>query len=264
MYRTKQILLLSVVLLTLLFACKKEEHELPVKKILLIGSSFTGNYHNYIDSLVACNNDSIIKKVYSIGNGTFKKLTENNYFLNLLSHEKYDYYMLQEAAYMSCLKENEVRNSTVLHLNVLLDTIKKFNPEARIGLYMPHAYEFGHADRCSVDTVVCDYWGMQKRIIDNHIIISQHFNIELAPVGFVWMKFKEKYPNVDLYTDSFHGSPEGRYLTACVVFSIIFKKSIVDTPVPSDLLFENAQLIQQFVNDLLNSNNDWQKHYLQK
>jgi len=107
-----------------LFACKKEEHELPVKKILLIGSSFTGNYHNYIDSLVASNNDSIIKKVYSIGNGTFKKLTENNYFLNLLSHEKYDYYMLQEAAYMSCLKENEVRNSTVLHLNVLLDTIK--------------------------------------------------------------------------------------------------------------------------------------------
>ena len=47
---------------------------------------------------------------------------------------------------------------------------------------------------------------------------------ELAPIGTAWKRCLTEHPEIKLYLDDRHPSDEGSYLTACVLYDVLYKK----------------------------------------
>lgn len=242
-FRYKLILLILVII-----GCTKEA-EKPVFDVLLIGSSYTATYNSYLDSIVFANGDSIHMTTSSMGNGTIKRHLNEGNTLALITENHFDYIMIQEAAFMAALTPEELQEGTAPYLKQLIDTIRYYSPDTRIGLYMTHAYKNGNTDRCAVDSVVCNYEGMQGRIIENTTQLAGQFNLELAPVGTYWQLFHKNYPEIQIWSgDNSHPLMYGNYLTASIIYSTIYQQADASEyyPPKSDSLI--VQNIRSFLN----------------
>ena len=232
----KQIILTTIISLLLIVACSKEENE-PVFDVLLIGSSFTNGYSLMLQEIVFNSGDSINRLTSSIGGGTIKRHLIDAKTLQFISENELDYVMIQESGYNASFTHEEFQESTIPYLKTLIDTIKYYSPDARIGLYMSHAYKTGNTGKCEKDSLICDYKGMQKRIIQNYTAIAEKFNLEVAPVGHYWQKFNNENPKIKLWSsDNIHAAPIGNYLTASIIFETIYnhKPEIILYPLYSD------------------------------
>lgn len=66
----------------------------------------------------------------------------------------------------------------------------------------------------------------QAMITDAYTGMADRLKALLAPVGVVWERARRIKPEIDLYhEDGRHASPVGSYLTACVFYAMLFKKS---------------------------------------
>lgn len=259
-----QICLSIIISLFLLKACSKQElrNNTPVN-VLLLGSSFTGYYQYMLPDLVNFNNDSINKVSLVIGGGTLEMHTQSH-AMKLIRERNWDYILIQESGFSLSLNDSLFQLRTIPFAQMLMDTIYSYNPSARIGFYMPHAYEFGNKVMCEYDSAICTHKGMQKRIINNSIKLSKTFNTDLAPVGYYWNIFSETYPEIDLFNhDEVHQSHNGSYLTACIIYHTMYNKTPLGAPCNKNLSQEVSAIIQEFVHSKVINNNDWNKYYKQ-
>ena len=101
-------------------------------------------------------------------------------------------------------------------------------------LYLTYA-NWGGGEKCLVefDTKFCSmpfegYYDFQDTIIAGYMKIAEELDIAVAPVGVGW---KEVLMDGQLSTlwvnDNVHPSIAGAYLTTCVFYAAIFKKSPV-------------------------------------
>lgn len=74
------------------------------------------------------------------------------------------------------------------------------------------------------------YW--QKTLNSQHkALASDIAGAELVPVGLAWQRARELRPLIPIYdADQIHPSPLGTYLTACVFYGALTKKSPVGLP----------------------------------
>jgi hypothetical protein len=257
---------LFILFISVFLSCENEEKNdytsLPVN-VLYLGSSFTGSIYVYFDSLVFYNGDSIYKNIYTIGNGTLEAHHESDKTLKMISETDYDYILLQESGYRSAAPLNEIEEVTAPNLKFLIDTINKYCPKAKIGLFMTHAYKNGNPDRCNDDNVVCNFEGMQQRIIDNCLNLSERFGLELSPAGYYWKKFLEVHDSIELWVgDNSHPTRDGAYLESCIIYSVMYKKSPLGAPVPKYIKENRCKLIQEFVDERLPYlTQDWKSCY---
>lgn len=253
---------LFILFVFVFLSCRKELEEVnPISDIMFIGSSFTEQLSPFIDSLVASNRDSIYIKVRGIGNGSFTTHC-NSRTIEFIAGNFWNCYVLQEAGYKACLSEDEFEKSTYPYAEIIIDTIRKLNPDAKICLFMTQAYQYGESNLCPNDSVVCTYDGMQDRIIENYIRLAKKYNLEIAPVGYYWRIFSNLYQSIKLFhPDTFHGSYEGRYLSACIIYAVIFNKSPLGTQVPQKVTEDNALIIQQFVDKYVFEDKKWEALY---
>ena len=77
-----------------------------------------------------------------------------------------------------------------------------------------------------------------EEIAEDHRDIAQELDLKVAPAGLAWQRSIEKRPDLDLYApDRHHPSARGTYLTACVLYAVIFEKS------PVGLEYQPAEMI---------------------
>ena len=84
--------------------------------------------------------------------------------------------------------------------------------------------------RCGVKPVVYMTWAEkrfpenQQKMIDTCRKLAAENGALLAPVGQVWQKVQQKYPEIDLYyKDGEHAGPYGDFLAAAVFCSLLAK-----------------------------------------
>jgi len=252
-------------MILLISSCEKQQEELPLPPvdIFVLGSSFTNQYVYYFQMLSDSTGDTLFLGEASIGNAGLRTHIEESNTLKTLASRKWDYVMIQESGYMAGLPEEDSRGSTFPCVALLVDTLRSLNPGIRIGLFMTQAYERGYEERCEYDTLVCTYEGMQKRIVENNVRLAREFNLELAAVGYYWQKFSKIYPGIRLFSDDHsHGSPEGRFLTACIIYTTIFRKPVSTAISTRNLSGRKAQLIREFVNEYVIDDPEWQAYCL--
>ena len=103
---------------------------------------------------------------------------------------------------------------------------------------------------------------MQPFITKGYQEIANELDASVIPVGPIWMRAKELRPDLNLYFDNKHPSPDGSYLIALIVYQTLTGNSINQisnrvTTIDSDgeklylsfVLKENAVFFQQLVTE---------------
>lgn len=176
----------------------------------------------------------------------------------------WDFVIIQEQGGLQAFPETMIDTAVYPYTQTLIDAIRRNNSKTVIILYMTHAYRdgvltFGDKDWAAADPIVSTYSGMQDRIRENVVNMSERFEVEVSPAGVLWKLFQDKYPNVNLFdTDGIHPLPNGSYLLACAIYSSIYRKNPVGKYVPVRVNSDEAKNIQNIVyNSLFKLKPDW-------
>lgn len=71
---------------------------------------------------------------------------------------------------------------------------------------------------------------MQPAITKAYLDLAHELNAKIIPVGPVWIRARELRPDLNLYFDDKHPSPDGSYLIALIVYKTLTGKSISEIP----------------------------------
>ncbi len=178
--------------------------------ILFIGNSHT--YYNYMPQMLwtlAASENPILKLSIDQCTGEGAGLEwhwKNATTRNAIAEKPWDYIVLQDRS-GGPLEEPE----SFKKYAGLLDTEIRMQG-ARTLLFMTWA------NRSRPDT--------QKVLTHAYRMAARKLKAGLAPVGLAWEAVRRMDPKIELYhRDGRHASPTGSYLTACVFYSVICKKS---------------------------------------
>jgi PKD repeat protein len=107
--------------------------------------------------------------------------------------------------------------------------------------------ENGDASNCASYPPICTYDGMQQRLRESYLQMSEDNSCTTAPVGVAWKNFRASFPSINLYTaDESHPNIYGSYLAACVFYATLYQKSPTgSTYIPSGIGASAALNIQR-------------------
>ncbi|HND15772.1 MAG TPA: SGNH/GDSL hydrolase family protein [Saprospiraceae bacterium] len=75
----------------------------------------------------------------------------------------------------------------------------------------------------------------------------------MAPAGEAWRKSIGLDPKLELYSsDQSHPALEGSYLTACVIYEVLFGKSVIGNTYTAGMLKYPTEFLQQVADDVVN------------
>ena len=140
----------------------------------------------------------------------------------MIQARKWDYVILQGHSNEFAQPDSKVDTLTFPYAKKLVDSVRKYNPCARILFYMTWGYKNGNKKW----KAIASYDSMQMRIERQYLIFADRLNTGVSPVGMVWSEVRESNPEINLYQeDRFHPILTGSYLSACTHFTTIFGES---------------------------------------
>jgi hypothetical protein len=197
-------------------------------KVLFIGNSYTGvnDLPNMFKNLALSMGDSVTIDSNTPGGFTFNQHSVNATTLQKIQQGNWDFIILQGQSQEPAFPPSQVSTQTYPYAKKLDSLIQVYNPCAETVFYMTWGRKNGDASNCASYPVICTYEGMQQRLRESYLEMTQDNQATCAPVGVAWRTFRNLYPATELYqTDESHPLEEGTYLAACVFYSTIFRKS---------------------------------------
>ena len=203
-----------------------------VVKILFVGNSFT-RYRK------GGENCSVPKQLKELGKLTGKKIKADcvtnggakllyytgrvakykAYYQQLVTkllEENWDYVVLQDQSVMPAFSADTEMASAIASLQKLTG---KLCPQAKLLLYMTHAYEFaGDAEYAPLHT-----GELQQRVGAAYLHIGSEYGIDVVPVGMQFQRATKFYPDQKFLSgDGKHPAPLGYFLAACCFYQKLF------------------------------------------
>lgn len=240
-------------------------------KVLFIGNSHTYTYNipETIRLMAESKGDSLEYTMSAPGGFDFESHYVFPPTLLAIKSQDWDYVVLQESGWRTALPHAMADSMIYPYADSLAEIIKNNNASTEILLFMTQGYRdgvltFNDEKWCEIDPEVCTYEGMQGRIQNTYLKLSEKLDAEIAPAGTMWNVFFNKHSDISLFQpDGIHANPEGSYLSACVIYSVIFRKKAEDIYVSANVNSNSSLKIQTTVSDaLFDCNPDW-KSYLQ-
>ena len=192
--------------------------------VLFVGNSFTF-YNNmpYIFKDIAASKGKKVHVDTAVTGGKDLKFhSERPRTYQLIQAHKWDYVILQGHSNEFAQPDFKVDSLTFPYAKKLVDSVRKYNPCARILFYMTWGYKNGNKKW----KAIASYDSMQLRIERQYLIFVDKLNTGVSPVGMVWKEVRESNPEINLYhEDRFHPILTGSYLSACTHFTTIFGES---------------------------------------
>ena len=183
--------------------------------ILFVGNSFTyfWNMPQMLEAMAEEQGINIKTTQSTVGGSTLEEhfnQKKNTQTIKILDSVKFDYVILQDhsLATIDNLKDFEEYSKK------LSDIIRKRG--AQPVLYMTWGY---HSNPLLQDKITPAYNDMAKEL-----------NAKVIPVGPIFMKARQLRPDLNMYFDDKHPSPEGSYLIALVFYKAFTGKSVLGIP----------------------------------
>ncbi len=247
---------------TLLFAVNLRAEK---RKILFLGNSYTyvNDLPNTLKQLALSLGDSLDVDSYCPGGSTLQSLYNDANTLAKIQIPGWDYVVLQAQSQEPSFSPAQVQADTYPFAKKLDSLIHIANPCAETVFYMTWGRKNGDAGNCPFYPPVCTYEGMQQRLRESYLEMSDANNATCSPVGVAWRTFRNLYPLVELYNpDESHPSVNGTYLAACTFYSTLYQKATTGAAyVPAGVLAADAANIQTVAgNTVLDSIENWQQH----
>lgn len=234
-----------------------------IKRVLFIGNSYTSvnDLPNTLLNLSLSMGDTIQVDNSAPGGFTFNQHSNYATTLAKIQSGNWDFVVLQEQSQIPAFSTAQVQTDCYPYAKKLCDTIRAYNPCAEIVFYMTWGRKNGDASNCASYPPICTYLGMQQRLRESYLEMSDSNHATCAPVGVVWKNYRTAYPLVELYNpDESHPSIQGTYLAACTFYTTIFGKSCVGAQyAPAGVSTSDLFTIQTVASEtILDSLENWQ------
>lgn len=231
-------------------------------KVLYLGNSHT--FWHQLPQLTAnlalANGDTIIFESNTPGGCTLGHPSNGHLFNStsraLIDSLNWDYVVLQEHSLFAVI--DHYKNTFTYPSALALDSLIKENYECtrtilqtiwgkkQGGQHCINSY-------CSID--FDDFSHMQDSLTANYLQIGNTISSIIAPTGVAWQQSIKNGNPIELFDpDESHPSLAGHYLTACVYYAIMFKKSPQGIPYYGGLTQSDAIYLQQIADLVVFSN----------
>lgn len=235
------------------------------KSVLFLGNSYTqfNNLPSLVASIATSEGNSLIHDSNTPGGYTLDGHSTNTTSLNLIGQGGWDHVVLQEQSQLPSFPWQQFQNSSVPFAKIICDTIR-------------------YADSC-IEPIFFNTWGrlngdsqwdsintfekMNERLYEGYTYLASQNNAKRAPVGIGFQHLHEDLGSpitlADLYTgDGSHPSIYGSYLTACIMYDLIFEEECSGSSfLPTGISNSEAAYIQliadHVVYDVDSINNDF-------
>lgn len=197
------------------------------RNVLFIGNSYTfsNNMPQILANLASSGGSTLNYQVSALPGYTLQQHAANNTTLGMIQRGGWDYVVLQEYSQYPSEPLSTVELYVFPYANFLHNQINSHNANARTLFYMTWGRKNGDAERCARLPEVCTYTGMDDLTRERYMIMAQHNQAEVSPVGAVWRYIRQHFPSIELYdTDGSHPSEAGSYAAACAFYTAIFRK----------------------------------------
>jgi len=235
------------------------------KKILFIGNSYTyvNDLPYTLQQIAIGLGDSIEYDSNALGSATLQTHCSNAATLSKLQQPGWDYVVIQAQSQEPSFDPVQVATDTYPYAQILDSLVHVTNPCAETLFFMTWGRKNGDASNCAVYPPVCTYAGMQQRLRESYLEMSQLNQATCVPVGVAWKNVRNAFPGIELYqTDESHPSIHGTYLAACTFYSSIFHKESNGSPYqPVGILTWELLSMQNMASrTVLDSVETWQQY----
>lgn len=224
---------------------KKQEYKRQVS-VLFVGNSLT-----YVNNLPA--HVKYIARHFGYNIDYYrhappdKKLHEHTrdaHVQSKIAEQKWDYIVLQGHSQLPALSRSVVTENLYKPVGRLINYIRSHQDNAHVVLFQTWAHKNGDPANKHYGKGIGTYEGMQGRLNFTYQNLAKKNKAYVAPVGMVWQKVRELYPDIELYESHNHPSPLGTYLAACVFYTTFFGAPVQGAPVPWYIDEDSALRIQ--------------------
>ncbi|MBI5353311.1 MAG: hypothetical protein HZB50_11785 [Chloroflexi bacterium] len=208
-------------------ACTTGNTDLPAKRVLFIGNSFT-DYNGGVDQQLLRLAPNTVTSRISLGGFTLQDHWQTASTLDTISSGKWDVVVLQEQS----------QNSVTDYYN-FYEYAQKLNLEiensgAETILFMtwerPDSVQYG------ITT---------QKLYNAYTALGEQLGIKVAPVGLAFANALKERPDIKLYIDDGHPTSQGTYLAACVFYGLIYQESPAGNSYGADLSNEDKLFLQR-------------------
>ena len=231
-------------------------------KVLYLGNSHTfwHDLPQLTANLALANGDTITYEANTPGGCTLAHPSNghlfNNVSLTLIDSMNWDYVVLQEHSLFAVI--DYYKNTFTYPGANALDSLIKQNYECtKTIMQLIWAKKQGgqHCinSYCSIN--FDDFSHMQDSLTSEYLKISESISAVTAPTGVAWQQSIENGDPIELFDpDESHPSLAGHYLTACVYYAVMFKKSPEGIQYFGGLNQNEALYLQQIADEVVFGN----------
>ncbi len=178
--------------------------------------------------------------------------TTSSTTISMINSRDWDFVILQGVGRIVAYPESAHFN-LVSALNSLEQTIHNNCSATEIMFCMPWAFEDGMLWTAGGTD---DYFDMQQLVYDNTLTYPDLVDIVISPVGWAWNSIMlEQPPEHYLFmSDWNHPSLRGSYLTACAIYSSVFRESVESSSYLAGLPEDEANHFQSVASGIVMDN----------
>lgn len=225
--------------------------------VLFIGNSYTStnDLPGILSNLTQSKGDVITIDSKTNGGFTFQAHTNDPLTFTKINLSSWDYVVLQGQSQEPSFPTQQVNTSTLPYAVQLADSVYNNSSCSQVLYFMTWGRQNGDPQWDSINT----FDKMNKRLRDAYIRIADSSNASIAAVGSAWKFVRDNYPTINLYSgDGSHPSVAGTYLSACVFYSSLFRKSSVGATFVAGLDANTANILQEVASfSVMDSLNHW-------
>lgn len=221
-------------------------------RVLFIGNSYTyvNNLPQVISSMAESTNDTLTFTMHAPGGCTFAQHVQSA--AQYIRQGGWDYVVLQEQSQLPSFPDGQFMSQSYPYAQQLCDSIRTYNPNAKIVFYMTWGRKNGDQQNCPVYPPLCTYQGMDSLIYVRYMMMAEDNEAMVSPVGYVWHVIRDQYAGIELYeSDESHPSLAGTYAAACSFYATFFQKSPNSISFDAGLNSQEAANIRQIATTLV-------------
>ena len=207
--------------------------KLPSKRILFIGNSYTDLNGGLDKQLLGLAPNSKVSRI-SPGGYTLQNHFEDANTLEAIRSGDWDVVVLQEQSH---------------------------NPVTRYYNFFEYAQKLdAEIKKAGAETVMFMTWERPdsvqygittQTLYKAYTALGQQLGIKVVPVGLAFPMALQERPDLKLYIEDGHPTPEGTYLAACVFYGFIFEQSPLGNSYGGDVNDENKAFLQGIAEKVL-------------
>ena len=226
------------------------------QKILFLGNSYTAvnDLPKVVYNLALSFEDTVYYDSHTPGGYRLMNHAIDATTLAKIREEDWDFVVIQAQSQEPSWPPPQVATEVLPYAATLNDWIKSNNACSETVFYMTWGRKYGDKQNCQAWPPVCTFNGMQERLMTGYYSMAEQNNATLAPVGLAWKQAMDNDPDslVDLFSgDNSHPSVSGTYLTACVMYATLFRKSPLGAKYFAGLSENDALFLQQVALDVV-------------